>query len=69
MISSKYTHRGIYQQRGDKVIFLKKLFSSSIKSIDVKELQRLLDKDIVLLDVRTAQEYLGGILKELGHIL
>lgn len=63
MISSKYTHRGIYQQRGDKVIFLKKLFSLSIKNIDVTELQRLLDKNIVLLDVRTAQEYARGHIK------
>lgn len=45
--------------------WLKKLFPSSGKSITTTELEELLTKrKITLLDVRTAQEYRGGHIKE-----
>ncbi|MGT2801530.1 rhodanese-like domain-containing protein [Streptococcus henryi] len=44
--------------------FLKRFFSSAIKSISSKELEELLAKEkITLLDVRTKQEYQGGHIK------
>lgn len=64
MISFFYTYRGILKKE-EKLIFLKKLFTQPVRTITTTELEnKMQNKFTVLLDVRTAQEYMGGILRE-----
>lgn len=63
MISFFYTYGGILQKE-EKLIFLKKLFTQPVRAITTTELEnKMQDKFTVLLDVRTAQEYIGGHIK------
>lgn len=63
MISFFYTYRGILKKE-EKLIFLKKLFTQPVRTITTTELEnKMQNKITVLLDVRTAQEYIGGHIK------
>ncbi|SEK41455.1 Rhodanese-related sulfurtransferase [Streptococcus equinus] len=56
---------GVFFQKEEKLIFLKKLFTQPVRTITTTELEnKMQDKSTVLLDVRTAQEYIGGHIKE-----
>lgn len=51
-------------KKEEKLIFLKKLFTQPVRTITTTELEnKMQDKSTVLLDVRTAQEYIGGHIK------